>query len=370
MAGRGSTRGAYWFGALVGLSVSGGVAAWLSLTTPLSEAAPPVGDVAEADADASEAGGEPAQVAAADETAAQNDAAEAPAPVDEAADAQGAGARAEAAPAPDEVESQTAETPVADAAEPAVGEAVAPEAGNAAETAPATEAATAIAPEAATVAAAVAGAPAPRYLDSNSSRYDGDLSKPVLSIVLTGAGEGREADMEGILQLDKRVAIVVAPGAPDKAALASRLKDAGVEVLAGWRAEGGSLAESGPVIGAAVLNATTADEALQINKTLLANGAALVDLSQPEGGAPYRLAVWMDLPSASAVSRIDEIDDSELVYQALERAAEKATGAGVVVVVGEASPAVLSGVRRWMSVKAGVAVDVAPVSAAIRKLSE
>lgn len=368
-----SAKGAYWFGALMGLTVSGGVAAYLSLTTPLSEAAPEAGETVAAKP--------PAPVATREEIAATLAVEEAAAP---AAEEPTEDEVAAVEPVSEEqaVEESAPEEPVAEPSAPEVApveaEPPAPEA-EAPEEAPARAEAEAepepeeIAPE--TVAETAAepldeGAPAVRYLEANSAVYDGDLSKPLLSIVLTGAGEGRQADLEEILQLDKRVAIVVSPGASDKAAVASRLKEAGAEVLAGWRQEGGSLAESGPVIGAAVLSATTADEALQINKNLLSNGAALVDLSQPEGGAPYRLSVWMDLPSTSAESRIDEIDNSELVYQALERAAEKASEAGAVVVSGAASPAVLSGVRRWMSVKAGLAVDVAPISVAIRKLSE
>ncbi|QIE55329.1 hypothetical protein G5B40_07585 [Pikeienuella piscinae] len=372
MARRISGRGAFWLGALVGLIFSVGLVAALSIMAPRSDSPEPAAAVAPAPEAKTEIAPAPelesAQVAAA------------PAP------AASPPAEPDTAPAP-EVTNATAPTimpePSDNAPESAeVTELAAPAEEGAA--APADEEATVVGtpgyqkpaadplsmtPELAETAPLVA-APAPegpRY-EVYAAPFDGDDSQPLLAILLTGVGG---ADAAGdVMLLDGPVAISIAPDAADPAALAQELHSAGYEALAG-RTEATAAApldDAGPVIGVALLDVGSGLDVGVLLDAVAAENAALVDLTAAGGAAPYRMAHSRGLPAASEGRRIDEVANSDMVYQALERAAFDARRTGAFVAVGEASPAVIAGVRRWLSVKGGVSVEVAPLSAVIAKI--
>ncbi|WP_340109179.1 divergent polysaccharide deacetylase family protein [Pikeienuella sp. HZG-20] len=386
MARGNSRRGAYWLGALFGLVVSGGAIAFLSIRAPLAPEAAvapagveqeiPVADPAAPevapDAEAPEqAAPEVVTDAETPEPAAPEAKTDAEAPEPSAPEVETdapAPAVTPAAPAT-ETEARGAESadrparPADDIEEKPAGETPAP-AAPPADPAPAADSPDAEA--APTPAAPKAEAPgAPRHV-ANAAPFKGDAARPLLAIVLTGVGAPGDRELDEVMLLDSRIALALAPDAADPAALAARLRGAGFEVLAARMDASGAPDLAGPVLGAAFLTAP-ADAAGAVG-ALAPEGAALLDLTAIGGGALYREASKRRLPAAAAGARIDEIANGDLVYQALEQAASAAEGAGALVAVGALSPATLSGVRRWVGLKAGETVEVAPLSAVIRKL--
>ncbi|MFV0474923.1 MAG: divergent polysaccharide deacetylase family protein, partial [Pikeienuella sp.] len=230
-------------------------------------------------------------------------------------------------------------------------------------------------PAAPTRAAAPApeSGPAGPLLEINSTPFDGDLSRPLLAILLTGAGGEGAAPMD-LAPLAGRVAVGVAPEAPDPAGLAEVLRRAGHETLVEYRLDAApvdlvDLSGAGPVIGVALVGIAPGADLPALVRMLGDDGAALVDLTAIGGSSAFRAAEGRNLPAAPAGRRIDEIANAGMVYQALERAAFDARRDGAIVAVAEAGPAVIAGVRRWISVKAGVSAELVPLSAVIAKRS-
>lgn len=408
MAGGGSGgRGAYWIGALVGLVFSGSLAAVLSLVTPLP------------DAGAATGGNVAAEPAASAETDAQRQTTvektvteETAAAPDDSAATPGA-APAESAPAPPQAD-QAAATPApsqTEAPAPAAPAdenqqialatpqpaAPAPAQPAPAEPAPAQPAPAQPEPEATAPASpepveeeparviATPGGLAP--FKANAEIYSGDRSQPLLAIVLTDVTSENQTRLDEIMLLPGPLAVVVPAGSAGAEATILDARDAGFEAMVGvGSAEVSGASASGEVAAALsdrlaaspmVLGAALAGEALQASaaaegavSALADNGFALLDMTADGGGAPYRLAKSRNAPAAPNGRRFDEADSSALVFQSLERAAFDARRTGAFVVVGAATPAVLTGLRRWMNVKANRSVAVAPLSAVIEKISK
>lgn len=152
--------------------------------------------------------------------------------------------------------------------------------------------------------------------------FEGDLTQPVLAIVLTDA-DAKTAS--GLQSLDPRIAIALAPGNRNAGELADEIHKAGYEVLA---ASGGKIENAGPVIGVVQEKFRTNNQVEAEIAALKPRGAALLDITAPGGGIPLRLARAGELPAAAAAARIDEYDSSEMVYQSLEQAAADAREAG------------------------------------------
>lgn len=363
MASGRSGRGAYWLGAFVGLLLSGALAAGLSIMTPLHGSEPEVAKVGTPAATnhapvspATEAEGGAPEQEVADPQSASVPEAELSAPKAEVA----AKPAPESAPAAVEVEPDAAMA-TADMDKTLVSASLAPEQ-SAAEPAPSvSQNATPPASPPAAEPKAVEPAPGPAGFAENRVAYDGDLTQPMLAIVLSGV---EEPGLESVLNLTGPVAVVLAPGAASPATLAAALHEAGFEVLSPLGADAPS--DAGPVIGIAVDE--SAPDAAALIEVAAGGGLAFLDLSA-EGGSPaYRTARGRGLPSAPAGRRIDMIPKSDMVYQSLERAAFDARRTGAFVAVGEATPAVMAGLRRWLSVKAGKSVALAPLSTVIDKI--
>lgn len=340
MAGSRSGIGAYLVGAVVGLFFSLVLAGVLSLVAPPPggpETAMTVPETAAPQAP------QPAPETAAPETAQPEPAAPEAAQPDPAAPAP-----AQPAPQPE---------PAPTAAEPAPqpqAEAPAPETAEAERPLPESD-------------------PLPA-LKRHGQRYKGDLSAPVLTIVLEGVG-APDAPIGDIFLLPGPLTLVIDPAAEDAADLAADARDAGFEAMFAVTSNTSSAAAlfegDPPLIGAATLGGdlTESPQLTALAAALAERGMGLLDLTAAGGGAAYRMARSSSLPAAPLGRRFDEVKNSAAVYQALERAAFDARRAGAFVVVARPDPAVLTGLRRWMNVKANKSVDVAPLSAVITKLS-
>lgn len=352
MAGGKSGRGAYWLGALLGLAVSAALAVALSALTPLN-------------------GG---QRVASDERApigasrSQPSPQAQPQPVAEQANATAPQPQVATAPA----------SPSAPAPEPSPG--AAPE--------PAAEI-VAVAPQPpqpprpadVEETAEPAPAPAPAAINAlppfkaNSEIYNGDRSQPLLSIVLISDPTDR-ALLDELLLLPGPLSVIVPPEADDAQGMILDVRDAGFEALLGLDAAragdaGARIAATDAVIGVALLGegAAGAGVAEGVVPLLRDGGLALLDATADGGAAPFRSARSNGVPAAPKGRVFDEVQSSAMVFQALERAAFDARRTGAFIVIGKAHPAVLTGLRRWMNVKANKSVNVAPLSVVIDKVS-
>ncbi|MEO0363178.1 MAG: divergent polysaccharide deacetylase family protein, partial [Pseudomonadota bacterium] len=405
-----SKSGAFWLGAGVGAAFSVSLALALSLIAPFEER--PAANEPEADLVAPIEDGESGEAPAASQTAAPSDLGAPPEGADEDV------ARPEEVPTPDAVaavdqaEGDSAAVPTgsgdgaapsaaegAGGEEPTPGQAAPtgdepeavvvgaePDAPTAAE-APDEEAETAAAddpaetPASEEVEVALAApedpAPAPRAVSPNAlppykayaEAYEGDASQPLLSIVLTGVGDD-PAVLDELLLLPGPLTVVVSPTAEGLENLVLDLRDSGFEVLVGLDAEAAPSAIDaiGEAMGVASLGADFEEAAAEsLVSAVESRGMALLDVTAPGGGAGYLLAKTRDLPAAPSGRRFDEIQTSAMVFQSLERAAFDANRDGVFIVAGEANRDVVTGLRRWMNVKANKSVAVAPLSVAIDK---
>ncbi|MEL7464516.1 MAG: divergent polysaccharide deacetylase family protein [Pseudomonadota bacterium] len=223
-----------------------------------------------------------------------------------------------------------------------------------------------------------APAPAPSVINelppfkANAEIYNGDRSQPLLSIVIV-ADPGDQDLMDEILLMPGPLTVVVPGTAADLENSVIDVRDAGFEALVGVEASAASefeakLSAPAEVVGAALISedgAVTGAEA--IAPLLEAKGMGLLDASADGGGAPFRAARSLGVPSIGNGRYFDNVPSSAMVFQSLERAAFDARRTGAFVVMGRASPQVLTGLRRWMNVKADKAVNVAPISVVMDK---
>ncbi|MEL6793688.1 MAG: divergent polysaccharide deacetylase family protein, partial [Pseudomonadota bacterium] len=206
---------------------------------------------------------------------------------------------------------------------------------------------------------------------ANAEIYNGDRSQPLLSIVLVA--DPNNADlMDEVLLMPGPLSIVLPDATPDLANSVIDVRDAGFEALIGIDAAGADLetklADPGEVVGAALLSDGGAvNGAEDIAPLLLDKGMGLLDASADGGAAPFRAARSLGVPSIANGRYFDDVASSAMVFQSLERAAFDARRTGAFVVMGRASPQVLTGLRRWMNVKADKAVNVAPISVVMEK---
>ncbi|MFX3653882.1 MAG: divergent polysaccharide deacetylase family protein [Paracoccaceae bacterium] len=404
-----SGRGAYWLGAFTGLVFSAAVGAALSIWLPQAGGPAEPVDIAAAPApepEAADAAPDPAAAPAQPSSAAEPD----PAPQAEAAPEPGpapepaapppaAGGEApppvsaESDPAPEAVSGPVSAVPgappppadpepaasaSAEAAEPPAATVGAPEEAPPAVPEPPQDAAAPVetdavaeAPASATPPAPVAEPapetasaegeateiePGPPGFTLNRAPFDGAADAPILVIALSGVDD---AALEDAARLPFPVTLLLSVEGEAGARLAAAAQAAGLESVSA-SAPGDA---AGPVIGV-VLSEPLADREAFF-ATLAARDLALLDISALGGSTEFRMARAAGLQAAPLGLRIDEIANSEIVYQSLERAALEARKRGVFVAVGEANPAVLAGLRRWMSVKAGKTIALAPLSAAI-----
>ncbi len=341
-----SNFGAYWLGAIVGLIFAVALGATLSVVTPLP-------------------GETPVKMAAAPE---QQGSVEPSAPTE-----------------PETTRPAVEPTPVAEPAsdpEARAAEAVTPEPAAEPEDSP-TPTVTAEA-EAAPVPApapeTTIAAPAPTTVEvnalrDNSERYRGDESQPLLSIVLVGLGDPA-LNVAEIFLLPAPLSIVVDAKSENAEALIADARDAGFEVLVAVDQVAVAnldalLDDIGPVIGVATAdNSVSSPELISdLMSGLITRSMGLFDTSFDGGGQTYRAAQSINLPAAPGGRRFDENQNSEAAYQALERAAFDARRAGAFVVYARPDPAIMTGLRRWMNLKANRSVALAPLSTVMRKLN-
>ena len=211
-------------------------------------------------------------------------------------------------------------------------------------------------------------------LRDNAERYRGDEGQPLLSIVLVGLGDPA-LNLDEIFLLPAPLSVVVDAKADNAESLIADARDAGFEALVTVNNTAvenldALLEDAGPIIGVATLDGeVSSPEAIaSLTDGLTARSMGLFDASTVGGGSVYRAAQAVDLPAAPGGRRFDESQNSEAVYQALERAAFDARRAGAFVVYARPDPAIMTGLRRWMSLKANRSVAVAPLSTVMRKL--
>ncbi|MEM7269090.1 MAG: divergent polysaccharide deacetylase family protein [Pseudomonadota bacterium] len=351
MASRGARFGAFWLGILAGLIFSAALIAVLSVVSPGPGGAPQVAETAPVE-----------QASAPTEPTAEPEPAPEPEPEPEAApETDTASAETEAPAETTEAAPAQEETP---APSPATEETAEPE--------PAPEAETPAPAPAPVEEPAEPAEPVERLnaLRDNAERFAGDETAPLLSIVLVGI-EDENMDVNEIFLLPSPLSVVVRADAPDAANLVLDARDAGFEALLALGSDGAAaVAEPGPVIGMALADdAAAADNVANLTDAMGEKGLGFLDVSVEGGGPAYRAAVSAGLPSAPGGRRFDENPNSAAVYQALERAAFDARRLGAFIVYGRPEPAVMTGLRRWMNVKANKSIAVAPLSTVMRKLS-
>lgn len=284
------------------------------------------------------------------------------------------------APAPEEapeaadVSPETGETEVAEAAESEAAEPEATEAESPAAEAEPAEEELALAAEPAADPAPLGANELPPF-KANAQIYNGDRSQPLLAIVIVGDPADRDL-MDDLLLMPGPLAIVVPPSVADPAAAAHDARDAGFEALIGIDAAGADapdarLAGAVEAIGVALLGeeAGTSAVAGPVVELAAARGFAVFDAAADGGAAGFRAARAEGVPAASNGRSFDEIPSSAMIYQQLERAAFDARRTGAFVVMARAEASVLTGLRRWMNVKANKSVNVAPLSAVMEKIA-
>jgi polysaccharide deacetylase 2 family uncharacterized protein YibQ len=211
--------------------------------------------------------------------------------------------------------------------------------------------------------------------------FNGDPSEPVLAIVLIGVGADG-APTDDVFLLPAPLTLAIDPALVNAGDLVLYARDSGFEVLTSLTsgpsgsetdaaaAVAAQLSRMNGVIGVAALDGSLVANAA-INGVLTAiesRGMVLFDATAEGGSAAFRTAKGMGLFAAPLGRAFDETPSSAMVFQSLERAAFDARRTGAFVVVGRAEPAVLTGVRRWLNVKAGKSVAVAPLSEVIRRV--
>lgn len=367
MSGGMSNFGAYWLGALVGLIFAVALGATLSVVSPMPGEKPM--EIAAAPAQQPEPV-EPAQTSQG--AASENPAPEAPEVVEPEAEA-------EVAPAPSPtpaVEPATPEPSTPEPTEPIVTAEAEPE--TQPTPAPAPEGTPEPEPEPEVAEESAAPVPVPpgiNALRDNSERYRGDESQPLLSIVLVGLGDPA-LNIDEIFLLPSPLTVVVDAKADNAEDLVADARDSGFEALFAINQAAvdnldALLDDAGPIIGVAVLDGETvsADAISTLGDGLATRNMGLLDATVAGGGSVYRAAQSIDLASAPGGRRFDDSQNSEAVYQALERAAFDARRAGAFVVYARPDPAIMTGLRRWMSLKANRSVAVAPLSTVMRKIA-
>lgn len=371
MSGGMSNFGAYWLGALVGLIFAVALGATLSVVSPLPGEKPM--EIAAAPAQQPEPA-EPSQTPESPD----GDSATPESMAAEDAKAVAPEAEAELAPAPSAEpatpEPATPEPTVTAETEPEVQPTPAPAAEVEATPEPEPEAQ----PEAEVAEDPAAPVPVPTAINAlrdNSERYRGDESQPLLAIVLIGLGDPA-LNIDEIFLLPAPLTVVVDAKADNAEGLVADARDSGFEAMVGVNETAienidALLEDAGSIIGVAMLDGETASpEAISaLSEGLTSRGMGLFDASVAGGGTVYRAAQSIGMPAAPGGRRFDDNQNSEAVYQALERAAFDARRAGAFVVYARPDPAIMTGLRRWMSLKANRSVAVAPLSTVMRKIA-
>lgn len=218
-------------------------------------------------------------------------------------------------------------------------------------------------------------------LVQHSEFFNGDSAEPVLAIVLIDVGSGG-APADDVFLLPAPLTLAIDPSLDAAGELVVFARDSGFEALASLKAvPGGSEADAAEeiaaqlagvdgVIGIAALDGAL-DANVSINGVLTAigsRGMVLFDATTEGGSTGFRTAKGMGLAAVSLGRAFDGTPSSAMVFQSLERAAFDARRTGAFVVVGRAEPAVLTGLRRWLNVKAGKSVAVAPLSEVVRRV--
>ncbi|MGB0504736.1 MAG: divergent polysaccharide deacetylase family protein [Pikeienuella sp.] len=237
------------------------------------------------------------------------------------------------------------------------------------------------APDTTPAQALAPGEPASNALIQYGELYDGDPNEPVLAIILDGVGaNGRPTDE--LFLLPAPLTISIDSGSADLRSLVADTRRSGFEAIASIAEFNGAtpdeiaaraavtLDRMGEVIGVAAPAGSLAN-VTEINGLLTAlgpRGMAIIDASVDIASPIFRTAKQANLPAAAVGRRFDEITSSAMVFQALERAAFDAQRTGAYVVVGRADPSIITGLRRWLNVKAGKSVKIAPLSEVVRRL--
>lgn len=224
-------------------------------------------------------------------------------------------------------------------------------------------------------------APAPRVVNdlppfkANAEIYNGDRSQPLLAIALIVDASDQNL-LDELLLLPGPLSIIVPSRDGDVSSAVLDARDAGFEAMIGVDAAGAAeiavkAGLSPYVIGVALLGeeASTNSVADAVVPELEQRGMALLDASADGGAAPFRVARSNGVPAAANGRFFDTVQSSAMVFQSLERAAFDARRTGAFVVMATADSAVLTGLRRWMNVKADKSVNVAPLSVVIDKVA-
>lgn len=236
-------------------------------------------------------------------------------------------------------------------------------------------------PDATPARALAPGEPATDALIQFGELFDGDPNEPILAIVLDGVGENGPPTDELFL-LPAPLTVAIDSGVADPRSLVADARGSGFEAIAAIREFSGAspdaiaaraavtLDRMGEVIGVSAPAGSLVDgAALDGLMTALApRGMALVDASLDDTSSVFRTASRAELPAVAIGRRFDEVTSSAMVFQALERAAFDARRTGAYVVVGRADPSIITGLRRWINVKSGKSVKVAPLSEVVRRL--
>ncbi|MGB1211895.1 MAG: divergent polysaccharide deacetylase family protein [Pikeienuella sp.] len=218
-------------------------------------------------------------------------------------------------------------------------------------------------------------------LVDHSEFFNGDPAEPVLAIVLTGVGTN-PASTGDVFLLPAPLTLAIDPALETAGGLVLDARDSGFEALAmlntlpaGSESEAtaeiiAKLQRVEGVIGIAALDgALNGNDAINgVLSAIAPRGMALFDATEEGGSTAFRTAKGMGLPAVPLGRAFDETPSSAMVFQSLERAAFDARRTGAFIVVGRAEPSVLTGLRRWMNVKAGKSVAVAPLSEVVRRM--
>ncbi len=214
----------------------------------------------------------------------------------------------------------------------------------------------------------------------HSVPFDNPGDDPLIAVILVhGGSEGPGPDAAAGLELPLAVSFAVDAGAERAREIAAAYRAAGREVLLVPTLPPGAapsdvevaLSVNFDTIPEAVALMDTAEGGFQSERDALAQVVAAVSatghglITFPRGlNTAQQLADRAGVP-ARTVFRVLEDGNPDAVLRTLDQAAFRARQEGVVILVGQAEPATVAALSRWVAANPNRQVAFAPVSAAL-----
>gem|GEM_PF-3830757 len=219
-------------------------------------------------------------------------------------------------------------------------------------------------------------------LTSNAANFNGDLSKPLMGVVLVDKGGAAEL-RSGLSGLSAPITFAVDTELEGAADVAQVYRNAGFEVVVALPTSGAAMAlEDVPLRLAAAMDAvpgatTILDvpngqilrdrELMQVAlQTLRVTGHGLLTYGADGGNTVPQFADQVGVFSDVVSTVIDDDPSPEAMLAKLEQSVLEARRAGAVVVVGQMTPETVSTLFQWVVGAQASDITIAPISVVLR----